>query len=263
MDKFKANPYNSNNNFIQENDIINIMRSLNINDFKLNDIFLYQRCFIHKSYCKLKDYEEYKNINNDLELQDVSYETIEFLGDAILEKSVCSYLYHRFFLIHNKDEGFLTKLKIRIVCGENLSELSKKIGFQKFLIISDHIDRNCDGRNNVNILEDVFESFIGALYLDQGDKFVDNFIISVIEKYIDFTDILLNDNNYKDKIIRYIQQNYNNYPKYVHIKNEDTNNYICQLYLDDKLICESEGKSKKKSEQNVSKKCLIQFNVLT
>ena len=83
------------------------------------------------------------------------------------------------FLIHNKDEGFLTKLKIRTVCGENLSELSKKIGFQKFLIISDHIDRICDGRNNVNILEDVFESFIGALYLDQGDKFVDNFIISV------------------------------------------------------------------------------------
>ena len=45
MDKFKANPYNSNNNFIQENDIINIMRSLNINDFKLNDIFLYQKMF--------------------------------------------------------------------------------------------------------------------------------------------------------------------------------------------------------------------------
>jgi len=259
--KFKANPYNKNNFLIQESDIINIMKSLNINDFKMNDLSLYQKCFIHKSYCKLKDYEEFENSHNHLELQDEPYETIEFLGDSILEKIVCTYLYKRFYLIHHKDEGFLTKLKIRIVCGDNLYELSKQIGLQKFLIISKHIEDNCDGRNNKNILEDVFESFIGALYLDQGDVFIENFIIKIIENYFDFTDILLNDNNYKDKIIRYIQQNYNDYPKY---KNEKINNkYICKLYLKDKFICESEGLSKKKSEQNVSKEALIHFNVLT
>ena len=261
-EKFKANPYNKNNKLIEEKDIINIMKSLNINDFKVNDIKLYQTSFIHKSYCKLKDYEEYDNIHNYLELQDNSYETMEFLGDSILEKEVCSYLYKRFYLIHNKNEGFLTKLKIRIVCGENLYELSKKLKFQQFLIISDHIENNCNGRDNLNILEDVFEAFIGALYLDQSIELVEKFIISVIELYIDFTDILLRDNNYKDQIIRYCQQNFNNHPKYIHEK-LDNNQYKCKLYLNDKLICEDFGISKKKSEQNVSKKSLIKFNVLT
>ena len=58
--KFKANPYNLNNRLISTDDIINIMRKLNINDFKTTNLKLYQKCFIHKSYCKLKDYEEYE-----------------------------------------------------------------------------------------------------------------------------------------------------------------------------------------------------------
>ena len=260
-EKFKADPYNKNNFLIQEPDVVNIMKSLNINDFKMNDILIYQQAFVHKSYCKLKDYKEYKNDKNYLELQGQSYEIIEFLGDAILEKSVCSYLYKRFSLIHNQDEGFLTKLKIRIVCGENLHILSAKIGFNKYLIISNHIENNCNGRTNVKMLEDIFESFIGALYLDQGNDIVDQFIIQMIEKYIDFTDFLIRDNNYKDQIIRYIQQNHNSYPKYEHEKRN--NKYYCKLYLNNELICECDGISKKKSEQNVSKKCLIHFNVLT
>ena len=93
MDKFKENPYNSKNKLILDTDIINIMKTLNINDFKINNIYLYQTAFIHKSYCKMNSYEEFTNDNNDLPLQDKSYETMEFLGDSILSSSVSSYLY--------------------------------------------------------------------------------------------------------------------------------------------------------------------------
>lgn len=262
--KFKANPYNFNNILISNEQIINIMRSLNIIDFQLTNLNLYRTAFIHKSYCKLKDYEEYDYPGEPcIPLQDISYETMEFLGDAILGSVVSSYLYERFYKIHNQNEGFLTKLKIRIICGENLCNLSKHLQFQKYILISKHIEDNCEGRENNNILEDVFEAFIGAIYLDVGYSVAEKFIIQVIEKFVDFTDVLLTDTNYKDQISRYFQRNFNDgsKPIYKHIKTD--NIFYCELYHKDKLLIKGEGISKKKSEQDVSKKALVYFNVLT
>jgi len=265
MEKFKSNPYNSNNVFIQEQDIINIMRKLNIIDFKPSNISFYKTAFIHTSYCKLNDYKQYKYPGVPcLELQDTSYETMEFLGDSILESVTCSYIYKRFYEIHKQNEGFLTKLKIRIVCGENLSYFSKHLEFSKYLIISKNIEDNCDGRNNQKILNNVFESFVGALYLDKGYEYAKTFIIKVIEEYFDFTEILLQDNNYKDQIIRYFHNNYKCNPTFTIIEpNDDIDDiYLCEFSFNNKVICKGEGNSKKKAEQNVSKKALIHYNVL-
>jgi len=260
--KFKANPYNLNNRLISTDDIINIMRKLNINDFKTTNLKLYQKCFIHKSYCKLKDYEEYEYPGKEyLPLQDEQYETIEFLGDAILGSVVSAYIYRRFHLIYGENEGFLTKLKIRLVCGENLYDVSKKMGFSKHLVISKHIDDNCSGRNNKNILEDVLESFIGALYMDKGYDFTEDFIIKVIEEYCDFTEIMLKDTNYKDQISRYFQQTFSVYPKYNTEKYE--NIFKSTIYNGKNIVCVGSGESKKRAEQDVSKKALIYFNVIT
>tara|TARA_B100001123_G_C15341762_1_gene1035289 strand:+ start:507 stop:1316 length:810 start_codon:yes stop_codon:yes gene_type:complete len=261
--KFKMNPYNLVNKLITEEDIVSIMKILNINDFKVTNFDFYKTAFIHKSYCKLKEYEEYENNEECVPLQTTSYETMEFLGDAILGSIVSSYLYQRFYGIHKQDEGFLTKLKIRIICGENLSKLSKSLSLEKYIILSKYVDENCSGRENSNILEDVFEAFLGAIYLDNDYKVAEKFIIQVIEKYIDFTEFLLFDTNYKDQITRYFQKNYNdgNRPIYKHSKKD--NIFICELYYKDKLIITGEGMSKKKSEQDVSKKALIYFHVLT
>ena len=260
--KFKANPYNFNNRLITLNDITNIMEKLNINDFSTSNIKLYQKSFIHKSYCKLKDYEEYENPGNGcLELQDESYETIEFLGDSILGSVIASYIYQRFHLIYGENEGFLTKLKIRLVCGENLYDVSKKMDLSKHLIVSKHIEENCSGRDNKNILEDVLESFIGALYLDKGYIYTEKFIINMIEEYCDFTEIILKDTNYKDQISRYFQQTFSVYPKYKTEKYE--NIFKSSIYNEGKLIATGTGDSKKRAEQDVSKKALIYFNVIT
>ena len=262
--KFKSDPYNPNNKVITKDIIINIMKCLNIQNFKINNLSLYQQSFIHKSYCEMKDYKEYSKPENCLELFNLSYETLEFLGDSLLGNIIATYLYKRYFIGHNKDEGFLTKLKIRFVCGEQLGFLSKQLDFGQYMIISKHIEENCNGRNNINILEDIFEAFLGAIYLDTGDFIIlEKFIINCIEKYIDFSDIILKDNNYKDQILRYFQHNYKVYPIYKTIKNESNNIFICEIYKEDLLIETGYGNSKKKSEQEASKKALIKFRVLS
>ena len=262
--KFKSDPYNPKNKLITTDDILNIMKSLNIQDLTISNLDLYQRAFIHKSYCKMKDYEEYNQPDNCLELFTISYETLEFIGDSFLGNIIANYLYNRYFIGHHQDEGFLTKLKIRFVCGEQLAFLSEKLNLGQFMIISKHIDENCDGRNNIHILEDIFEAFLGALYSDTNNfQLVEKFIIQCIEKFIDFSDLILKDNNYKDQILRYFQHNYKIYPTYKTIKNEEKNIYECQIFKEDEYIETGYGNSKKKSEQDASKKALMKFCVLS
>ena len=268
MEKFKKVAYNLNNHLITEDDIINIMKTLNINDFKINNLSYYQTSFIHKSYCMLSEYEDFDYPGAPcLPLQEKSYETMEFLGDSILGSIVSSYIYKRFYEIHNQNEGFLTKLKIRIVCGDNLCKFSKNLNFQKHLILSKYQEDQCSGRNNLNMLEDVFESFIGAIFLDHDYNIAEKFIINVIEKYFDFTEILMTDNNYKDQISRYFQNNFKVHPKYHTEKVGESNNFTCKIYrIEDGreiYVCSGIGESKKKSEQDASKKALVHFNVLT
>ena len=259
----KVNPFNLNNKLINSNDIINIMETLNINNFKVNNILLYQTSFIHKSYCKeLYEDTDFKNIDRSIDLQENSYETMEFLGDSILGSIVSSYLYERFYKIYNQNEGFLTYLKNRIVCGESLAVLSKKIGLNKFIVISKHIEDSCDGRNNLNILEDVFEAFIGAIFLDNNYETIKEILLNIIEKYIDFTDIIIKNNNHKEQIIKYLQHNYKENPKYKDINSDNDKLYRCELLFQDKVISKGEGKSKKKAQQDASCNALIYYNVI-
>ena len=94
-----------------------------------------------------------------------SYETMEFLGDALLGSVVSTYLYKRYVGHFEIDEGFLTKLKIRLVCGRDWVIFSKCLGLDQWIILSKHIDDNCGGRDNIHILEDVYEAFLGAFIL--------------------------------------------------------------------------------------------------
>ena len=141
--------------------------------------------------------------------------------------------------------------------------LSNKLGFNKYLIISKHIEDNCDGRNNKNILNNVFESFLGAIYLDNNYEFtVKNILLTIIEKYIDFTDIIVKNNNYKEQIIKYLQHNYKDNPKYNDIDTDNDKLYNCELIFQNKIISRGEGKSKKEAQQDASKNALHYYNVL-
>ena len=119
----ESNPYNKNNFLLTESFLNEILNQV---DIKINscNIELYQKSFVHESYRKLKCYEKMTNTDNCLQLQNESYERLEFIGDALIESIVANYLYSRYHEIYNQDEGFLSKLKMRIVCGKNLSKLS-------------------------------------------------------------------------------------------------------------------------------------------
>ena len=144
-----------------------------------------------------------------------------------------------------------------------LCELAKNLSFNKYLILSKHIDENCDGRNNKNILEDSFEAFLGALYLDTNDiHFVKDFTIKVFEKFVDFGEIILNDNNFKDILQRYMNNTFETKPIYKTIKLDDENMYKSKVYKDDEFISEGIENTIKKAEQLAAKNTLIHYGVL-
>lgn len=260
--KFKADPYNFSNHLLTTQDVIDILHKVNINDYQPKRITLYQMAMVHKSYNPLEDYKEYTQPESCLPLQKESYETLEFLGDSLLGCMTAEYLYLRF---EGEDEGFMTKIKTRIVNGEQLCYLATQLGMNPHLIISKHIEENCSGRDNQHILEDVLEAFIGALYLDSHDfVLIRKFVFNLIESYLDLPEIILNDTNYKDQILRYFQHNFKIYPTYHHLDKLDTDTeFQCQILKETTVICQGSGKTKKKAEQNASYNALVEFNVLS
>jgi ribonuclease-3 len=275
-------PYNLNNILIQESDVINILSKYNVNINKINNIIYFHQSFTHKSYTKKPFFTPYilessrkemGNPDNLLELMDTSYERLEFLGDSVLKVAVRTYLIHRY---PKQDEGFLTRLQTKIEDKKNLAIMSKDMGLGKYFIISKQIEL-MDGRNLEKMHEDMFESFIGALYLstNHDTKLCLLLITNLLETLIDYSDKLYCDNNYKDQLIRYYHQQkggvfpiYNviyweNPPhkrKYI-VGVEDANS-TANTNIKDKYIGYGVGSSKKEGEQNAAKMTLIKLNLL-
>ena len=259
--KFKTDPYNFSNKLLTKKDVIDILLKVNMNNFQPNNMSLYQEAFIHTSYNFLEDYKEFTQPEGCVPLQNKSYEVLEFLGDSLLGCMTAEYLFKRF---EGEDEGFMTKIKTRIVNGEQLCFLATQLDMGKHIIMSKHIEENCSGRSNQHILEDVLEAFIGALYLDCEDyQVIQNFVFNLIECHLDLPEIILNDTNYKDQILRYFQHNFKVYPSYHNLEriNNDSE-FICELSKEGNVICVGNGKTKKKAEQNAAYNALVKFNVL-
>ena len=197
--KFKANPYNFSNHLITKQEVIDILNRVNINDFKPTNLKLYQTAFVHKSYNLLEDYKEYKQPDNCLPLQKESYETLEFLGDSLLGCMTAEYLYKRF---DGEDEGFMTRLQTKIEDKKNLAVFSKHLGLGKYFLLSKQIE-SLNGRNLDRIHEDVFEAFMGALFLSNGLEPASMLLFNLLETLVDYSDKLYCDNNYKDNLLRY------------------------------------------------------------
>nr|QDY51663.1 hypothetical protein 1_48 [Mimiviridae sp. ChoanoV1] len=277
----KLNPYNTNNKLITEEEVIEILKKFGIEE-KITNLEIFQRAFIHKSYIKKEnkdDVELEEKPEKCLELQDVSNERLEYLGDAILSATIASYLYERF---PNEEEGFMTRIRTKLVNGEMLGSLAGKMELNKYLVISRHVEEKCGGRTSVKILEDIFESFIGALYLDFNEEELEHprldfysglgfqicqvFIINIIEKFVDFSDLILNDYNYKDQLMRYFQQKFKHTPKYKEVLIEGPPNNrsftMCVMKNDGEILAYGKEKSKKKAEQLASKNALVNMGVI-
>ena len=266
----KINPFNNKNKLINKNDIQNILKKYNIFQ-NINSLAIYQQAFVHKSYEKqnleenvLKDRDLVlsEKLDGVVDLQPKSYETLEFLGDAIIELVITAYLFERY---NNQNEHFLSKLRIALVKGTTLAFLSKVIGLNKFLLISKTLEEKENARQKDSILEDIFEAFIGALYLDSGDyKLLEKFIISVIHNFVDISELIQNDNNYKDQILRYFQKNFSIQPKYETSKRDEQNDFISFIDLPNgEIKIQGLGNTKKRAEQDVARNTLIHYRVVS
>ena len=272
-------PYNLNNILITEEDIIQILKTYNVTLDKINHIKYFIQAFTHKSYCK-KDIlpndileaskNELKNPNNLLELFDESYERLEYFGDRVLKVIVSMYLFHRY---PKQDEGFMTRLQTKLEDKKNLALMSKDIGLGKYFIISKQIEI-MNGRNLDKMHEDIFESFMGALFLSNGFEPCMFLIINLLETLVDYSEKLYCDNNYKDQLLRIHHQNKWTFPKYITIHYEGLphkRKYIMGVEKQDtrtndsiqkRCIAFGIGNSKKEGEQNAAKMALIIHGIL-
>jgi len=236
LDSYLFRNVNPNNQLVTEQHIAKIFAKFGI-EAKINDLSLYQVAFVHPTYVspteeqvdkeeplsqeeyqtELRNHPRLKNYQTEVEdwvqFQPDNYERLEILGDSILGSIITSYIFHRY---PNEREGFITKLKTQLVRGTNLCILAKKIKFDRYALLSRKAEQS-GLRNNDAILEDILEAFIGALYLDFGGHhnpapafgICYQFVIVLMERYLNMNQMVRRQNNYKDLLMQYFHKHFN------------------------------------------------------
>lgn len=243
IDTYVFDPYNPLNKIISESDIRNILSNYGINAPVYNTK-LYERAFVNRTYTKRPDIENKENNitvlecpDNCLPLYTKSNERLEFVGDGVLECITKMYLYKRF---PKENEGFMTEKKIALVKNESIGKIAYEMGLHNWLILSKHAESK-QTRTNLKKLGCLFESFLGALFLDfnkisvhddenwfrdlfvtgPGFQMAQIFIESVFEKHVDWISLIRNDDNYKNILQVKIQKEFKVTPHYIEISEHD------------------------------------------
>ncbi|TRZ46275.1 ribonuclease III [Robertkochia solimangrovi] len=206
--------------------------------FKPKDLEFYRKAFTHRSVNKKDD-----------EGNPINYERLEFLGDSMLSAIISHYLFNE---VPSGDEGYLTKMRSKVVSREHLNELGKDLGLINFVrskIPKDNFGENIHGN--------VFEALVGAIYLDRGYHFCERFIQKrVIDPYVDIEQLEGKIISYKSLIIEYCQKEKKKFffDVYEDDGNEDIKHFGVKLYINNKLIAKGRATSKKKAEEIAAKR---------
>jgi len=247
------NPYNPSNVEITLNDVQSILKEYDVPPHVVN-MELYKRAFVHRSYTKRPAFENLlQNVtivpqpDDCMALKSKSNERLEFLGDGLLELVTKYYLYRRF---PKENEGFMTEKKIAIVKNEAIGRIAYEMGLHKWLILSKHAEEK-KTRTNLKKLGCLFESLLGALFLDfnkrvvkdddgwfqdmfvtgPGFQMVQKFIENIFEKHIDWIQLIQNDDNYKNILQVKIQKEFKVTPHYLEMEHDDENGYRMGVFL--------------------------------
>ncbi len=179
-------------------------------------------------------------------------ERLEYLGDAVIDLIIADLLYKRF---PKKDEGFLTELRSKVVNGQMLNMISRKMGLDKLLITD--LKRMHQSPRNRNIFADALEAFIGAVYLDKGYDETYSFIKDrVVALYVDFDDLVATESNFKSKILEWSQRNSKvvSYEMVQDPKGRHNKQFVLDLLIDNEKVSTGNGYSKKVAEQDAARK---------
>ena len=206
--------------------------------FRTSNLPIYEVAFIHRSASfTLPDGQR---INN---------ERLEFLGDAVLDAILSDYLFAKF---PEASEGFMTKIRSRIVNREVLNQLAVSMGIDKILVSNvsaTHSTRNLYG--------DALEALIGAIFLDKGFRKTEKlFIKKVFGKYLDLNKIISTDTDYKSLVFEWVQKHKS---QLTFTYNEEydfslkKSVFSTTLIIDREVAGTGQGASKKEAEQESSK----------
>ncbi len=210
----------------------------NIFGFYPENIFLYALALRHKSVAE----ELQEGVKN-------SNERLEYLGDAILSAAVADYL---FKIFPYKDEGFLTKMRSKMVSRAQLNQLAVKLG------ISDIIKATKDkGSQPKSLNGDAFEAVIGAIYLDKGYDFTKKIIINRIYKtLLDLDELENTETNFKSRLIEWSQKEKIEieFRHKKEVKGSGKNVHSIELFVDNKLVSRAKDFSIKGAEQTAAEK---------
>ncbi len=211
--------------------------------FKPKHLKYYKKAFTHRSM----------NIR-DKEGNAVNYERLEFLGDAMLSAVIASHLFQE---VPEGDEGYLTKMRSKIVSREHLNELGKDLNLINY--IESKISKESFGDN---IHGNLFEALVGAIFLDRGYRHTEDFIYKrVIIPYVDIVKLEGKVISYKSLLIEWCQKEKNtfDYDVYEDTGNDNLRHFSVKLSINDKVIAKARATSKKKAEEKASKRAFFAY----
>jgi len=211
--------------------------------FKPKNIKFYSTAFTHRSM-NIKDGKG----------NAINYERLEFLGDAMLSAVIATHLYIE---APNGDEGYLTKMRSKVVSREHLNELGKDLELIK--LVESKIPK---GQFGDNIHGNLFEALVGAIFLDRGYKYCEKFIFKrVIIPHVDIEKLEGKVISYKSLLIEWCQKEKKifNYNVYEDTGNDDVIHFSVKLSINKKVVAKARATSKKKAEEKVSKRAFFVF----
>lgn len=203
----------------------------------------YKKAFTHRSMNK-------KDVNGN----SVNYERLEFLGDAMLSSVISAYLFKE---VPSGNEGYLTKMRSKIVSREHLNELGRDLKLIDF--VQSRIPKENFGEN---IHGNLFEALVGAIFLDRGYKYCEKFIDSrVISPYVDIERLEGKVISYKSLLIEWCQKEKKEfkYVVYEDTGNDELKHFAVKLYIDSRVVAKARATSKKKAEEKASKRAYFAF----
>lgn len=208
-----------------------------------NDLTLFKLAFAHKSSSSEKDYAMQNN------------ERLEYLGDAVLGTIVAEYLFRKY---PNANEGFLTKMRSKIVKRSSLNDIADSMGLE--MILSEY---NA-ARLSKAMLGNALEALVGAVYIETGYNYTYKYVVRrIMRKYLNIHELELYDDNYKSQLLEWCQKNgkevsYKVLSKYKHDKRD---RFKIGVFVDGEKISSADDYNKKAAEQTASEHAIKVLNI--
>lgn len=181
---------------------------------------------------------------------------LEFLGDSVLSLIINEYLFKTY---ENYEEGILSRFKSSLVSRDSLADISRSLNLGNYILLG-RGEESSGGRYRANMLEDLFEAIVGAIYLDSGFDSVKNFILNIYDNRLKQLNINTFDKDYKTMFQEIIQKKYKVNPIYNTIEYDNNFSFKSEVLVSNKVYGTGFANNKKEAEINAAKEALEKIN---